>query len=210
MAIDFVEIFRRGFASFAADMFTAEVCEVKSYDNATQTADLQPIVKVPVPSAEGTVLFEELPEIPNVPILFLRSSSAGITFPILVGDYVLGIVLTRSIADWRRTGQVSEPSDLRERYIGNMVAIAGLAPDSEALDYATTDSLVIHAQTILLHKEATDMVAIARLCNQNYDDIKTALLSHKHTGVQAGTGTTGGSDSAYIPTDVSATVVKAK
>lgn len=124
----YVELFRRAVDARLAETFVSVPAEVVTYDRATQTATLQPMVKRLVPDADGILQEESFPQIKNVPVIFPRSKTHHAHFPLSPGDSI-GIVFTdRSMASWRSTGLQSSPGDARVHALSTPYAIPGLYP----------------------------------------------------------------------------------
>jgi hypothetical protein len=87
---------------------------VQSYDAATQTATVKPAVKRPIMNEDDLIVFEEYAPIQNVPVEFPGAASLSFHFALAKGDSVLLVWQDFSIATWRKTGQVSEPGDVRK------------------------------------------------------------------------------------------------
>jgi hypothetical protein len=120
---------------------------VRKYYPATQTADIVPCVLGTIPDSLGNLILENLPVIPNVPVAFPRGGGGFyFTFPLRAdgwnpdplaraddGDHVWLVFNSAAIAQWRRTGSVSEPGDLRRSSLSYPFAIPGAAPDAQAI-----------------------------------------------------------------------------
>lgn len=124
------ETIARALASRLEDLNVAAPGIVVSYDEAHQTAEVQIALHRPVLDTDGGILTEEIPPIPNVPVLWPRTSSFSITAKLSPGDTVLLIFNSRSPTPWRRTGAAATPEDLRIHGIGYPVAIPGYLPDT--------------------------------------------------------------------------------
>lgn len=110
---------------------------VQSYDAATQTADIVPLIRQQVPQPDGSYAMEEMPVIPCVPVLWPRSAGWFLAFPLRAGDTVQLLVNSSAIGHWRvGTGDVTDPGDLRRQHISHAVAIPGLYVRSKALAHA--------------------------------------------------------------------------
>lgn len=157
------EVQRRAIQSYLGDVFTAIVGRVETYDAARQTADLTPMVRRPLPTEDEDVTYEELPIIPNVPVLFPRGGGFSITWPIVPGNFLQLIVESLSISQWRRSGEISDSGDIRQNHLGSCVAIAGLGPNSDPIDssQAGANALILEGPEIRLGKDATQHVALA-------------------------------------------------
>lgn len=107
---------------------------VQSYDPATQTADVVPLIRQQVPQPDGSYVMEELPVVPSVPVIFQRTAEWGISFAIQPGDTVQLLVNTSAIGHWRvGSGDVTDPGDLRRQHLAHAVAIPGLCTRGKAL-----------------------------------------------------------------------------
>jgi len=107
---------------------------VQSYDPATQTADVVPLIRQQVPQPDGSYVMEELPVVPSVPVLWPRVGAWFLSFPIAPGDTVQLLVNTSAIGHWRvGNGDVTDPGDLRRQHLAHAVAIPGLYTRGRAL-----------------------------------------------------------------------------
>lgn len=193
--------------------------KVVSYNPATNTADVQISVKAPFFDLAGEREYDEMPTLPNVPIIWPRGGGFVMTLPIGPGDFVWLMFAELSLAEWRATGQLSEPTDARRHSIGYPYAIPGAFPDVSpmaALDatargskaiFGNDGGVAIHIDgtTIKLNPLAFDAVALATptqaglaacmaAANATLSNLASAIStfnSHTHSGVTAGAGVTG-------------------
>lgn len=205
--------------------------KVESYDAATQTADIKPLIKHVV-EAEGGEIAESLPVLPNVPIAFPRAGDFFVSFPVAKGDTVLVVFCDASIDEWRATGKESEPGDLRKHSLSGAVAIPGVYANDDKLSDAHGENMVmgkdggsqIHIkpndEIHLGSEDASDFVALAGLVRDEITAVRNTLNSlvtsynaHTHGGVMAGAGTTAAIITPASPPaavgDVAASLVKA-
>ena len=113
---------------------------VQSYDPATQTADVVPLLRVQVPQGDGSNAFEALPVVPHVPVKFPRGGGFAVTFPMAPGDFVLLVACSGDLGTWfAGDGSVTTPVDLRRHHLGNVVAIPGLFPRARALAHPSSN-----------------------------------------------------------------------
>lgn len=116
---------------------TAFPARVQSYDGANQVADLEPLVRSPVLQPDGSVVYEDLPMLPSVPVLLPRSAGWFIGLPLGEGDTVLVVCCEVAIGHWRAgDGSPQYPGDLRRHHLAHAVAIPGLFVRSAALGHA--------------------------------------------------------------------------
>jgi len=116
---------------------------VKSYDAATQTAEVVPVVRSAAPNLDGSTTPEDLPVIPNVPVAWPRAGGYYLHFPLTVGDHVLLVFSEAAIAQWRGSGETSDPGDLSRHDLSYPFAIPGIAPDAQAFADAPESEAVI-------------------------------------------------------------------
>lgn len=182
--------------SFAAaqkeGQHTSLPAKVVSYDNLLQTVSVQPMIKRPVFNEDGEKSYEELPTITDVPVCFPRGGGFVITFPLAAGDFVWLVFSEAGIGEWRETGQLSEPQDVRRHSMGYPMAIPGVYPTPQPLSIAdaavrATDMFLgqdggapqihISGTEITLGRNAISPVALAVANDANWALIKTWATS---------------------------------
>ena len=116
------------------EQFTALPGRVQSYDAATQLADIVPCVRHPVPQPDGTTLCEDLPVIPDVPVLWPRVGAWFFAMTLVPGDTVQLLFNSADIGPWLvGDGSTVNPADLRRHHLAHAVAIPGLYVQQKAL-----------------------------------------------------------------------------
>ena len=125
------------------DTHTAVPGQIVSWSATTQTATVQPMVRKPLPSADGIQTYETPPQIQNVPCYVLRGGGYLVSVPFAVGDPVWLMFSEQSYAEYLSTGALSNPKDLRRHGTGYPFAIPGPAPASLALQSVSSTALVI-------------------------------------------------------------------
>jgi hypothetical protein len=129
-----------GVGAAVDDIHVARAGKVTAYDALTNTAFVKPMVKRAVFGVDADDRsYEELPEIPFVPVLWPRAGAYVVTMPLAVGDTVLLVFCDVSHAEWRVDGGESEPADARRHSVGWPVAVPGLYPDNQPLSSAALD-----------------------------------------------------------------------
>jgi len=132
-----VDVVRAWIEKYLEDVHTAFPGRVESYDAATQTADIQPLIKHAVPQPDGTTVYEDLPQLLGIPVLFPRTEKWFVAFAIAEGDTVLVQCCESAIGHWRDgDGSEQYPGDLRRHSIAHAVAIPGMFVHSKALGNA--------------------------------------------------------------------------
>ena len=103
------------------------------------TVDVQPAIQGKVASADGTVGLQNLPIIPDVPLVVQHGGGYMATYPVAVGDEVLIVHAARNIDGWWQSGGIQPPLDSRLHDLSDAFAIHG--PFSQATkpaNYSTT------------------------------------------------------------------------
>ncbi len=162
---------------------------IKTYDNAAQTAEVQLMVKRVVEDTNGDLTEESFPVLPDVPVIFPRGGTFGITFPLAAGDNVLVLFCDMSIDQWRAKNRESAPDDLRLHDTNGAVCIPGLyatgqefqsahathmvmGKDDGVKMYFKTDG-VIHAG----EENAQEFVAMAQKVFNELSALRTAVVT---------------------------------
>lgn len=184
------ELLRLAIESRLGDVYTALPGRVESYDAASQTADVAPTVRRAVPTGPETPpKLEDIPVIPNVPILFPRGGAFSVTWPLEKGDHVLLVVMTYAFAQWRKSGKTADPGDLRLHHVNNAVAIPILAPNGGAVPeaQASANSFTIVGPLLTLGAaDASDFAALASKVDANFNMVKTAISGATPTSGDGG------------------------
>jgi hypothetical protein len=162
---------------------------VVTYDTATKTCTVRPGVHRLVMSTSDfdDDEIEELPAIPNVPVLWPQGRGFAFTpsVGLLPGDPVLLICCDRDISGWLETGVPSAPDDARAHSWSSAVAIPGLVPATYV--NVLTDALALASKMdamfrpLALLSAATDPASTMALVNAILAAVKlsypTALSS---------------------------------
>jgi len=150
------EVLRAAVEYALADVHTALPGRVEVYDAATQKADIKPLIQRLVATEEGDEILEELPVLPQVPVIFPRTTAYHITFPVEPGDHVLLVFNERSIDNFiAGDGEDTDPDEYRMHDLSDAVAFVGFYPDSKAIPEPSADSLVLgHADGVSIHLAA--------------------------------------------------------
>jgi hypothetical protein len=171
------EIIRRASDARAAEVFTTFPGRVETYDPATQTADVAPVVRRHLPTEEGDIMYEDLPILPNVPVCFPRGGGCYVQFPLVKGDHVLIHVSMLGTAEWRKDGETSDPGDLRLHHPANCFAVPCVAPNSGALPLSLPGTLTMEATSIKAGEAAQDAAGNGEATKAWIDALKTAVTT---------------------------------
>lgn len=184
---DDAEVLRRFLDARVAELWTSLPARVKTYDAATQTADLEPVVRMPRAIDEEDLEHEDLPVLPNVPVVFPRGGGASITWPLQAGDHVLVVFSSLSTGEWRRTGATADAKDVSRNGLGSAFALAGVAPDLDTLAHASEDALVLeHGTKVMIGADATEKIARDDLVMARIEELADAILNATPTANDGG------------------------
>lgn len=103
---------------------------IQSFDPDAVTCTVLPAIYGQRLRDDGTLVSEELPIIPDVPVVFPRGGGCSLTFPVKPGDECLLVFSDRCIDFWWQSGGVQEPVDPRQHDLSDAFAIVG--PQSQA------------------------------------------------------------------------------
>lgn len=168
-------IVKQGAAVAVRDLWTSLPARVESYDAASKSATVQPLVYDHHADEAGDVEVERLPTIVRVPVMFPGSGAFRITFPVLPGDIVLVVCTSCALDRWKALGGEVDPEDPRRGDLTDAIAIPGLhhfadVPGGGPL-FQITDAGEIHLG-------GTDKLATVAELN----DLRGAYTSHAHPG----------------------------
>jgi hypothetical protein len=125
--------------SMVADLHTALPGKIVKYDESTQKADVQPLIKERFVDEGGAQQVRDLPVIPSVPVQFPGAGGYRITFPVVVGDTGLMVFSEASLDKWLVSGGTVDPADERRHDLTDAVFLPGLRDFGHALSSAPTD-----------------------------------------------------------------------
>lgn len=186
------EVISSAIESRLLDVHVSVPGRIQSYDSARQVADVLPMIRRAIDSEEGRTVHEQLPVIPNVPVGWPRGGGYGLQFPISKGDHVWLVFSESSYAQWRATGDLSDPGDLRRHDISYPVALPCISPDSQTLPSAAHALLSVPGggKLVVSAGGETDAVALAGLVGSVLSALKGAIDSAAST--EAGNAGLGG------------------
>lgn len=126
-----------------SDVHVAMPGRIESYDAATQTADIQPLIKNVMKDPDGNEYSESMPVLPSVPIAFPRAGDWFLSFPLAKGDTVLVVFCERNIDQWMSKGDLVDPGDIAMHTLNGAVAIPGVYAQPDKLTDAHTSNMVL-------------------------------------------------------------------
>lgn len=137
--------------------------KVLSYDATAQTADVEVGVNRLVPtSVEGEFRSEKIPPVYAVPVCWPRGNGQHFAPGLAVGDGVLLVICDLDPSTWVRTGNRSDPADLRKMDLSHAVCVPGFAPAGSALPPSAKDLKCADAEI----GGSTDAAALASMLDK--------------------------------------------
>lgn len=134
-----------------AEVYTQLPGRVESYDAATQTASIKIMIRTPLENLDGDITLEDLPVIQSVPVSFARGGQFFESFPLTPGDEGMCQFSMRDINEWRRTGQLVDPGDIRTHRIAGATFFPGVSSSARRLDSA-------HEQNYVMGKDGSTTI----------------------------------------------------
>ena len=160
---------------------------VVSFDPSTQTAEIQPAVKI------GSRMF---PVLPDVPVFFPGTREEAITWPVSAGDECLVILADAEIDAWFESGEASVPRSARKHSLSDAFAFVGFRSRPNVIgDFPEHASVFQHDHDDRYYTERETDEKLAGKSDAGHThgtgDITSGLLSLARGGTgQNGTGST--------------------
>ena len=180
LSVTDAEIIRKALESRAGDIYTCLPGRVEKYYPDLQTADVVPVIRRAIANADGDISTETLPVIPNVKVCFPTGGGFTVTWPIVAGNHVTLLFLIYACTQWRITGQISDPGDLRIHALGSALALPNHVPNSGAVpeSQASDNAYIITGPMIKLGAaDASDFAALSSKVDANFQKIKNMFTS---------------------------------
>lgn len=146
------EVIRRAIAANRDELHVAMPGKVHAVNASRGTVDVVPQFRAAVERRNGTFALEDLPIIPDVPVIFPRAGGFSVKLPIAVGDPIQVLFNERDLGLWRSQGEPGSPGDLRAHSLAGAVAIPGL--------FINSDAPSIPSANLELGHEGTDAATI--------------------------------------------------
>lgn len=115
-------LLRRISSNIKSDIRVALPATILSFDPNKQTVVCKPLIRELV-NINGSVRYEELPELRDVPISIPRAGNWAITLPIKPGDECMVIFQDLCIDGWWFRGGIQNWNDLRRHDLSDAIAI---------------------------------------------------------------------------------------
>ncbi len=145
------EVLEASQRTLAARIHTSIPGQVVVYDPVTNTATIKAAVKDFVFDGDGDRTYDDAIVFSTVLVMWPRGGGHVVRLPLLPGDTVNLLFAERSIAEWRTSGQASEPLDSRRLSVGYPVAVPGLSPDTSPL--SPEDAVEVAAGALVVGRD---------------------------------------------------------
>lgn len=140
---DLAEVLRLVLEHRVSRVWTALPGVVEAYDPSTQRADVRPAVVAFLELADGEER-EELPVIPNVPVVMPSGGGFFASFPMRQGDPVLLVFACRDVSSWKAgSGAVTNADDVRKHDLTDAFAFPGGRARGAVIAEADATRLVV-------------------------------------------------------------------
>lgn len=191
---------------------------IQSFDAVAMTCVVQPAIQALVRDKAGNISPVNLPLLLDCPVQFPAGGGCTLTFPVKANDECLVVFASRCIDSWWQSGGIQPPAEIRmhdrsdgfallgfrsqPRVIGSVSTSAvqlrsddgqayiELNPQSHAISASTPGPIAFTAPNVTINGDVTVNGKVTTT-----GDVKAGTISlqaHKHTGVTAGGGTSGG------------------
>lgn len=186
-----------------AQMWTALPAIIQSFNAAAGTIVAQPVIQAERTSEDGRVSRINLPLLADVPVVFPGGGGATLTFPIAAGDECLIVFASRCIDGWFQLGGIQPALDPRMHSLSDGFAFVGVRSAARALpDLSTTSTQLrndagtmkidFNASSGVIKATCTEFRVTGKIVSETEVEVGAIKLSsHRHTGVEPGSGTTG-------------------
>lgn len=177
---------QEGVATALKELHTCLPGQIISFDDATQTADIQPTIKMKV----GENL-QNLPVLSGVPVRFPKSADFSLSFPLAADDEVLLIFSERSLDTWLTHGGIQNPFDVRRHDLSDAFAVPMAYSQKNLIPSFPSANLEMKANTgsakveltpateIILNSGSDFAVQFSAL-QTAFDELKDAYNGHDH------------------------------
>lgn len=177
LKVTLAELLRKAIASRVADIHTALPGRVEKYDADKQVADVVPVIRGVIFSEDEDPLLEDPPVIQNVPVGWMRGGGYSLQLPLAKGDHGLLVFSEACIAQWRVSGEISEPGDLRRHDLSYPVFYPCIAPDSSPLPNAGGAAVLDGPGVIRMGGPSADFVALSAKVDAQFEKIAQLFQS---------------------------------
>lgn len=191
-------------------LWTALPGIIQSFDAAAMTCTVQPAIQALVRDEAGSLASVNLPLLLDCPVQFPAGGGCTLTFPVKPNDECLVVFASRCIDSWWQSGGIQAQAELRMHDLSDGFALLGFRSQPRVIGGVSTSAAQLRSDdgatfvsvapggAVAITAPAgltinADVVVNGKVTTTG--DVKAGTISlqtHKHTGVQTGSGTSGG------------------
>ncbi len=175
---------------------------IQSFDATEQTVTVQCAIREKF-NMDGDISWQEIPLLLDVPIIFPRAGNYILTMPIQAGDECLVVFGDSCMDAWWQSGGVQNQIDCRRHDLSDGYAIVGLYSQPRRINNYSTSTAQLRNLSGSAYVELSGNNINIVGTNVTISATKVTIggsttidgrvfMSHKHSGVQTGSGNTGG------------------
>ena len=133
-----------------SSMYTSFPAKIVEYESQERVVKVQPLIKEAILNEENEIETVEIPELLDVPVLYIAGGDFEISTPISPDDECMVFISTLAIDNWWKAGGIQPPSDSTRFDLNNGFALVG--PFSQKviedvkLKELSKDDFVIHSK----------------------------------------------------------------
>ena len=169
---------------------------IQSFDSSTQTVTVQLAIKEKL-SINGNTSWQSIPLLVDVPIVVPKAGSFVITVPPTKGDECIVLFQDCCLDAWWQSGGTQNQVELRRHDLSDGVAILGVWSQPNVISNYSTSSAQIRTLDGNTAVSVSDGTITLKATNIVLDSDNVTIsgktfISHTHSGVETGSGNTGG------------------
>jgi hypothetical protein len=167
------DVLESSIASIIGQLHTCFPASIETYDESKSMASVQPLISRKYDGGD----IVDFPVIPNVPVVWMRTTLGSVSFPLSRGDGVLVLCAERSLDEWLSKGLKVAPEDKRRYALIDAIVIPGLFAFNSTTKISGNTSFQIHFknQTIQITDSGEIEIGSAPLQKAMTEAYKTAL-----------------------------------
>lgn len=143
---DWDEATRQAIEAYVSRLFTAMPTIAQGNNPQTNTVDGNIALKLAVLNSDGSMKWQQIPQLKSMPAFYMGGSGMAMTIPIKQGDEGLTVFASRSIDNWLQQGGVQTQFANRMHDFSDGFFFPGFRSSPNALPNVSTTSFQIRTQ----------------------------------------------------------------
>jgi hypothetical protein len=191
------EVLRKALGTFDAGLRVALPGIIQAFDSSKQTVTVRCAIRETI-KVNNVPTDMDIPLLVDVPVVLFRAGGYMLTLPIAEGDECLVVFSDLCIDAWWQNGGVQNRMSRRRHDLSDGFAIPGPWSQPNVIANYSTSAAELRTEdgaTKVSISGSTINITTAGTINIGSGDVKInskVFLTHQHSGVQTGGGTTGG------------------